>query len=160
LAAFKAHAIDYLLKPIAADALGRSLEKLRAMGVNHAQLSRAVEQLLESSAVRYPTRITCKVGDRTILVKTGEVLYFQADNKYTSVYTASTEYLIDTPLVDLERKMNPHDFVRIHRSTLVNVSWIAEIRRSYEGKMFVVLRDAKGRELPVSRTYAENLKNL
>jgi two-component system LytT family response regulator len=160
LRAFNTFAVDYLLKPIEADALARALGKLRAMGFNHTQFSRALEQLLESSGTRYLSRISCRVGDRTLLVKIGEVLYFQADNKYTSVHVASGEYLIDTPLVELEQRLNPRDFVRIHRSTLVNVAWIAEIRRSYDARMRVVLRDSKGTELVASRSYADNLRNL
>lgn len=160
LDAFKTHAVDYLLKPIESEAIGRSLAKLRAMGINPGQVARAIEELLDSVGSRYLTRLHCKEGDRTVLVKTGEILYFQADNKYTSVRTLSREFLIDTPLVDLERKLNPKDFVRVHRSTLVNIAWIAEIRRSYDAKMTVLLKDAKATELAVSRMYADNLRAI
>ena len=160
LDAFKTHAVDYLLKPIEAEAIGRALAKLRAMGVNQANVSRALEQLLDSVGTRYLTRLQCKEGDRTVLVKIGEVLYFQADNKYTSVHTLNREFLIDTPVIDLERKLDPKEFIRVHRSTLVNISWIAEIRRLYDGKISVLLKDAKGTELPVSRMYLDNLRNL
>jgi two-component system LytT family response regulator len=161
LDAFKTHAVDYLLKPIDAEAVGRALAKLRAMG-NQGPFTRAIEQLLDSVGVgaRFLTRLACKEGDRTVPIKIGEILYFQADNKYTSVHTLSREFLIDTPLIDLERKLNPKDFIRIHRSTLVNISWIAEIRRSYDSKMTVILKDAKGTELAVSRMYADNLRNI
>jgi two-component system LytT family response regulator len=160
LRAFNEFAIDYLLKPIDADAIGRALGKLRAMGFNHTQFSRALEQLVESSGARYLSRVSCRIGDRTVLVKIAEVLYFQADHKYTSVQVAGNEYLIDVPLVELEQRLNPRDFLRIHRSTLVNVAWIAEIRRSYDGRMRVVLCDSKNTELVASRSYAENLRNL
>lgn len=160
LQAFRAFAIDYLLKPIDEESIRRSLTKLRAMGFNQAQFSLALAQLLEISGSRYLTRIGCKVGDRTILVKAGEVLYFQADNKYTALHTVTSEYLIDTPLVELEQKLNPRDFIRIHRSTLVNVAWIAELRRSFDGKLVVVLKDSKGTQLVASRHYADNLRNL
>ena len=160
LDAFKTHAVDYLLKPIESEAIGRSLAKLRAMGFNQAHFSRAIEQLLDSVNPRHMTRLQCREGDSTVLVKTGEILYFQSDNKYTSVHTLNREFLIDPSLIDLERKLDPKEFVRIHRSTLVNISWIAEIRRSYDGKTTVVLKDAKGTVLPVSRMYADNLRNL
>ncbi len=160
LRAFDSFAVDYLLKPIESDALARAIKKLQAMGFNQAQFSHALSQLLESSGSRYLNRVSCRVGDRTVLVKIGEVLYFQADNKYTSVHSATSDYLIDTPLVELEQKVNPHDFVRIHRSTLVNVAWISEIRRSYDGRPRVVLRDPKATELVASRSYADNLRNL
>ena len=95
-----------------------------------------------------------------MLVKVGEVMFFQADRGYTNVRTATREYLIETPLIELERRLNPKDFVRIHRSTLVNISWIAEIKRWYDGKMKVVLRDPSGTELWASRRHAENLRKL
>jgi two-component system, LytTR family, response regulator len=160
LDAFKTHAVDYLLKPIDAEAIGRALTKFRAMGYNQGQFTRAIEQLIDSVNPRYRTRLPCKEGDRTVPVKIGEILYFQADNKYTSVHTISREFLIDTPLIELERELNPKDFIRIHRSTLVNISWIAEIRRSYDGKMTVILKDAKGTDLAVSRMYADNLRQI
>jgi two-component system, LytTR family, response regulator len=160
LRAFDTFAIDYLLKPIDSEAIARALSKLRAMGFNHAQFSRALEQLVESSGTHYLSRVSCRIGDRTVLVKIGEVLYFQADHKYTSVHVAAGEYLIDVPLVELEQRLNPRDFVRIHRSTLVNVAWIAEIRRSYDGRMRVVLCDSKNTELVASRSYADNLRKL
>ena len=160
LQAFKTYAVDYLLKPIEQKSVERALEKLRAMGFNQAQFAVALGQLLELSGSHYLTRLSCKVGDRTILVKTGEVLYFQADTKYTALHTLTAEHLLDQPLVELEARLNPRDFVRIHRSTLVNVSWIAEIRRTFDGKLAVVLKDAAGTQLVASRNYAENLRNL
>lgn len=156
LDAFKTHAIDYLLKPIDAEHVGRALAKLRAMGLNPGHFTWAMQQLLDAVGPRYPTRLPCKEGDRIVLVKIGEILYFHADNKYIAVHTTNREYLIDTSLVDLERKVNPNDFIRIHRSTLVNVAWIAEIRRSYDG-LTVLLNDVKGTELAVSRGFANNL---
>jgi len=160
LEAFKTHAIDYLLKPIESEGIARALQKLNAMGFNHSQFSRALERLLAASGSRYLARISCKMGDRTILVKTGEVLYFQADNKYVAVHTATNEYLTDTPLVELIDRLDPRDFVRIHRSTLVGVAWISEIRRAFDGKLNVVLRDPKNTVLAASRSYADNLRNL
>jgi len=159
LDAFKTRAVDYLLKPIDADALARTFEKLRDMGFHQPGLPEALQELIDSSS-RYLARLSCKVGDRTILLKIGEVLYFQSDSKYTSVYTASNDYIIDTPLIELEGRLNPKDFIRIHRSTLVNVAWIAEIQRSYDGKLKVVLKDAAATELWASRSYADNLKRL
>ena len=95
-----------------------------------------------------------------MIVRVSEVLYCQSDTKYTSVITANADYLIDTPIVELERKLNPKEFIRIHRGTLVNVAWIAEIRRGHEGKCRVLLKDAKATELLASRTYSENLRTL
>jgi two-component system, LytTR family, response regulator len=160
LQAFKTYAVDYLLKPIDQESIERALEKLRAMGFNQAQFAVALGQLLELSGSRYLTRLSCKVGDRIVLVKTGEVLYLQADNKYTALHTLNSEYLLDTPLVELEARLNPRDFVRIHRGTIINIAWISEIRRTVDGKLSVILKDAAGTQLLASRNYADNLKAL
>lgn len=160
LDAFKTHAVDYLLKPIDAMGVARALAKMRALGVAPPGSAHALQQVIDSFGSRYVTRLPCRLGDRTILLKIGEVLYVQADHKYTAVHTAQRELLIETPLVELERRLNPRDFVRIHRATVVNVAWIAEIRRSFDGKMRVVLSDPKATELLASRLYADNLRNL
>lgn len=165
LAAFKTHAIDYLLKPIASEAIAGAIAKLRAMGLDQARidegrLARAMQQLLKQSPA-YLTRLQCKDRDSTVVLKIGEILYLHSDNKYTSVHASNRECLIDTPLIELERKLDPAEFIRIRRSTLVNVAWISEIKRSsYDNKTTVVLRDAKRTELPVSRMYADNLRKI
>jgi two-component system LytT family response regulator len=160
LKAFRTFAIDYLLKPIDSEGVGRALGKLQAMGFNHTQLALALKQLVDGSKARHLTRVPCRVGDRTVLVKVEDVLYFQADNKYTAVWTTTNEYLIDTPIVELVRKLDPDEFIQIHRGTLVNVGWVAETHRTAEGKQTVVLRDTKATELSVGRHYADNLKCL
>jgi two-component system LytT family response regulator len=161
LKAFRAFAIDYLLKPVDGEAIGQALEKLRQMGFNHTRLALALKDLLAGPESRYLERVPCKVGDRTVLVKTDEILYFQADNKYTAVKTAtSKEYLIDPSISELVTKLNPREFIQIHRATLVNVAWIAETRRPTDGKHVVVLKDEDATELAVGRHFAANLKNL
>lgn len=161
LDAFKTFAVDYLLKPIDADAVEKALSKLEAMGFHsNNQLSRVLERLLPQPSPRYLSRFPCKVGDRTVLLRVDEILYFRSDNKYTSVYTVDRDFLVDTPLVELERKLDPHEFIRIHRSTLVNLSWIDEIRRSNDGRLRIFLKDFKRTELAASRMYADNLRSL
>lgn len=158
LDAFNTRVVDYLLKPIDADAIAKALAKLHAF--NDDQVGRTSTDPATSSASRYPVRLPCREGERITLVKLGEILYFQSDTKYTRVQTANRDYLIDTPLIELERKLDPRDFIRIHRATIVNVSWIAELRRSYDGRVAVLLADAKSTELAVSRHYQGNLTDL
>jgi two-component system LytT family response regulator len=160
LQAFRTNAIHYLLKPIEAEALANALAKFRNMAGLLPDRVAGLADMLRGMGNQYLSRIPCKVGEHTYLVKTGEVLYFQAQNKYTTVQTSGKTYLIDTSLVDLEKQLDPRDFLRIHRGTLVNLSWIVEIRRKFDGKVKVVLLNKESTELPVSRMFAENLKNI
>lgn len=160
LEAFKTYAVDYLLKPIDQDALRKSVEKLRTMGFNPTSFSRAMEGMREHMGARHLSLIMCKVGDRLVLVKTADIRCFQSDNKYTSVFSDGKQYLIDATLTGLEGKLNPKDFIRIHRSTIVNVWAISEIRKFEGGKLKVVLSDKRVPELPIGDTYAPGLMAL
>lgn len=163
LKAFDTLAIDYLLKPIDVEALGRSVEKLRKLGFQRQSVTGSasiLDILLKTLGVQYLRRLSCKVGDKIFIVKASEIQYMQSDNKYTSIHTSGKCYLVDESLVDLERKLDPKDFVRIHRSTLINLAWIAEIRKGFDSKMKVVMLDKQNTELSVSRSYADNLKSI
>jgi two-component system LytT family response regulator len=103
-------------------------------------------------------RIACRVGNSTSFVTTEEVQYFRADQGYTLVKAVGRELLVDTPLVELETRLDPADFVRIHRNTLVNLNHVASLKRLDGGGMTITLKD--GTELSSSRRYAENLRNL
>lgn len=160
LRAFRTFAIDYLLKPIDEQAIGQALEKLRAMGFNHAQLTLALKDIVNRPSSQYLSRIQCKVGDRTVFVNTADVLYFKADNKLTAVFTSANDYLIDNSIVELVTRLDAGEFVQIHRATLVNIDWIAETRRSVDGRYVVVLKDSKQTELSVGRHFINSLKKL
>jgi two-component system, LytTR family, response regulator len=157
--AFRASAVDYLLKPIDEEQLAAALVK--ASNAASPQASRQWEQVLamfRSLQERECRRVACRVGDATIFVPVEDIQFFRADEGYTLVKTSAKELLIDTPLVELEARLNPPDFVRIHRGTLVNMRHVASFKRTLDGRLKVALTD--GTELPTSRRYAENLRNL
>lgn len=157
LDAFKAIAIDYLLKPIDAAKLEKAIRKLETVGFQQEDLTSKLEQLLNASRKAHQPRIPLKVGERIDLVDPDEILYFQSDNKYTKVKTSSREYIIDTPLVDIEKKLNPDTFIRIHRATIVNLDWVVELHKWFGGRLKVCLRDKDSTELVASRSYAGKL---
>jgi len=156
LDAFKAIAIDYLLKPIDAEALEGAITKLKKINYRQDTMTQKLEYLLNTITDKTETRIPCKVGDKIILLNPGDIMYFQADNKYTAIRTCEQEYLIDTPLLEIEKKLNPKNFLRIHRS--VNADWIAELHKWFDGRLKVRLRDQNKTELTASRSYASKLK--
>ena len=159
LEAFQAIAIDYLLKPIDAAALEKAISKLKMVGFRQESLSDKLDHLISATQGGPKNRIPLRVGERIDLVDPDDILYFQSDNKYTKVKTSLKEYIIDTPLVELEQKLNPQKFLRIHRSTIVNMDWISELHKWFGGRLKVCLRDKPPTELIASRSHAGKLIN-
>jgi DNA-binding LytR/AlgR family response regulator len=98
-------------------------------------------------------------GDLTHQVAVDDVLFFRADDKYTSVQTAGAEYLIRTPIIELGAQLDPAQFVQVHRSTLVNLAHLAGTRRDEASRLFLRLR-GHAAELPVSRAYVHLFKAM
>lgn len=153
--AFRASVVDYLLKPIDEDHLATAVAKVGALKGSPQQWA-DVLSALRGLAQPKSRRIACRIGDSTFFVALETVQYFRADQGYTLVRTEAKEFLVDTPLVELENRLDPGEFVRIHRSTLVNMNQVASLKRSDDGRVTVVLKD--GTELSSSRRYSDNLR--
>lgn len=171
--AFDADAVDYLLKPVSDDRLERTVAKLRtAVAQRQVQpdLTRLLAQLAQhvgaqaAPALRWirASRRSAD-GEVTEQIAVGDVLYFQADDKYTCVVvrdgTATRELLIRVPLSDLSEQLARQDFQQIHRSVIVNLNAVAGTRRDLAGKLFVRLREVT-RELPVARQYVHLFRQM
>jgi DNA-binding LytR/AlgR family response regulator len=171
--AFDADAVDYLLKPVSDERLERTIEKLRA-GLAQPRSAPDLTNLLAQLAqhigapaaqplrwIRASRRLID--GEVTEQIAVADVLYFQADDKYTCVVlreAASTrELLIRVPLSELNEQLDKRDFQQIHRSVIVNLSAVAGTRRDLAGKLFVRLRDL-ARELPVARQYVHLFRQM
>jgi two-component system LytT family response regulator len=163
LRAFAVNSIDYLLKPIEAEQLDRALaklERLRAAGQPPA-LSAVVEQLaaaLKTQSPAYPTRMASRLGDRVQFVELARVSHFVAKDKLTYAVTGDRQYVVDATITELEQKLDPTRFFRIHRATLVNLDYVAEVHTAFAGSMVVRLKDARRTELAVARDRTRTLK--
>ena len=166
LKAFEENTVDYLLKPVDPERLATAIEKLRRMipqvddttvptGFSWEKLC----NLVDLSAL-YLQRLQVKVGDRIVFVNFDEVIRFHSEEKYTTVYTVNGQYVIDTPLVELEKKLDPRHFTRVHRSHIVAIDYIAECRKGDAGRMVMVLRDKAATQLVVSRSLVKKIRNL
>ena len=166
LKAFEENTVDYLLKPVDPERLATAIEKLRRMipqvddttvppGFSWEKLC----NLVDMSAL-YLQRLQVKVGDRIVFVNIDEVIRFHSEEKYTTVYTVNGQYVIDTPLVELEKKLDPRHFTRVHRSHIVAIDYIAECRKGDAGRMVMVLRDKAATQLVVSRSLVKKIRNL
>ena len=171
--AFEQEAIDYVLKPVEADRLGRTVERIRRALAKAAdndgdapllaalqRLQRAQAPAGEGGARPAPMRwVRATQGDVTHQVPVGEVMFFRADDKYTCVQTATTEYLIRTPIHELAAQLDGERFWQVHRSTIVNLDHVAGTRRDELSRLFVRIRGFGG-ELPVSRAYVHLFKAM
>ncbi len=163
--AFEREAVDYLLKPVSDERLKKAIARLKDKTAN-AGLPQDVDALMKTLAKVLPATksahlrwIRASMGEVTRQIPVEEVLYFQAQDKYVSVYTKEGESLIRTPLAELQAQLNPDEFWQIHRSTIVNVNRIVATRRDLMGHTLVKLADVKS-ELPVSRGYAHLFKGM
>jgi len=162
--AFEKNAIDYLLKPVEQERLRQTVEKLfvlensKKQGSN-SNLYEKLKSLIEDKD-KYIQKLRVKIGDRTLLINVSDIVRFESDEKYTILYTNNEKHVIDTPIVDLESRLPPKQFLRVHRANLVAVNRITEIRRVFPGKLSVILNDAAKTSVPVGRSYVDKVKEL
>ena len=160
LQAFEVNAIDYLLKPIERARLDRALDRLagRRNGGGEdlrAALDRLARQLRGTAFLEH---LASRVRDRVHLIALGEVTHVLARDRATYAVTATAEHLLDMTIAELERRLDPARFFRIHRGALVNVAWVGELRADEDGHLQICLKDARRTELVVARDRVRALK--
>jgi two-component system LytT family response regulator len=165
LQAFETAAVDYLLKPVKRERVERTLERLEsrradrgAAGVQ-AVLERLARHYRDTRAPAYADRISVDLGQqRTQLVELAWITHFVAQGKGTLAVTATGNHLVDRALGELEERLDPRQFVRIHRSAIVNLAWVGEVRPDLGGRLVVRLKDTGQTELQVARDRARAFK--
>jgi two-component system LytT family response regulator len=165
LQAFGVNSVDYLLKPVDPESLDRALQKVERMrGVgssaqpNLQALLKNLTDLLHASKTEYLERIASRLGDRLWFLDLPRVTHFYAEDKLTYAVSEGKAYSVDYAIAELEKKLDPKKFVRIHRSTLVNVDWIKEVAPLPGGGLNVRLKDGKDTDLTVARDRAREFK--
>ena len=159
LAAFESHAVDYLLKPFDQSRFEKAVEKARARlsggkGNNAPiDLPEIVSRIeLQSN---YRKHIAIRQDGRVFLVKTEEIEWIEAERNYVRLYAGHESFLRREAIGNIEGQLDPNEFRRVHRSAIVNINFIKELRIAPGGDYQIVLRN--GRELVLSRTYQKNL---
>lgn len=160
--AFDHCALDYLLKPLKTDRLALMIERvkatlaLQAAGRDtqpDARLSQALQQLTRGPAAPSWLRfVRAGQGEYVHQIAVSDVLYFHADDKYTVVQSTGGEHLIRTTISELCEQLDPEQFWQVHRSTLVNLDYLAGTRRDESSRLFLRIK-GHARELRVSRAY-------
>jgi two-component system LytT family response regulator len=157
LEAFGVNSIDYLLKPIEASQLDRALDKIERLRGSAAAPPDMTEVIRRLTAP-YPDRVASKVGEKIEFVDLDQVTHFFASDKLTYAATPTKNYAVDYTIQELEQKLDPKRFARVHRATLVNVAHVQELHSWFAGRMMLRLKDSRHTELTVSRDRVRALK--
>lgn len=166
LKAFDVHALDYLLKPFDDERFTHALQRAKSQ-IEARQMNKLTQRLLallderateRSDALQqknYLTRLMIKASGRVMLLKVEDIDFIEADGNYAKLHVGRKSHLLREKMHDLEGRLDPAKFVRIHRSIIVNLDRIKEMHPHFNGDYIVVLED--GRKLRLSRTRRENL---
>jgi two-component system, LytTR family, response regulator len=159
LAAFEKHAVDFVLKPFSSDRVNRAIEfaSRRTASERTARLVELMPQL-QAQRPEQPSKIGIKSNGRILVVDLRDIVAVQAEGKYVLLHREGGSDLLRESITNVAEKLKPHGFVRIHRSALVNASFVREIRSCPTGEYLLRLKD--GKEYTVTRTYRASLKSL
>ena len=162
LRAFDANAIDYLLKPVGKARLERALARAKqriAGKVDCDEVQRIISALEQLAAAKqYPDRLAIPKNGRIMFVATNDIDWIGAEGNYVRLHVGNREHEFRETLTELEEKLNPAEFLRIHRSTIVNIERIKEIQAWFHGHHRVLLEN--GTELRMSRYQHEIARKL
>jgi two-component system LytT family response regulator len=163
LQAFDVNALDYLLKPYNRERFRKAVERARAHLSNGAkgELNERLLSLLEnfkSEPSRHLERLMIKSSGRVFFLRTEELDWIEAEGNYLRLHVGRESHLVRETMNRLASKLNPDKFLRIHRSTLVNIERIKELQPLFSGDYVVILRD--GKQLTLSRSYRDKLLEL
>jgi two-component system LytT family response regulator len=170
--AFEARAVDYLLKPFRAERLAEAMDRVRDDLERPAEIEARLRALLADLGRGADTaaagvapvaegpleRLTVRVGLRQRILRVDEITWFGAEDKLVFAATDGDRHWIHFTLDQLEQRLDPRRFARVHRGAIVNLDWAAELRPAFAGTWLLLLRDAARTEVPVSRPRARALK--
>ncbi len=161
--AFDVHAIDYLLKPFDRqrfiDALGRARaeHERRRVGGARRQLMDLLQEV-ESRRAEFPARLVIKTSGRVVFLNVDDIDWVDAAGNYVRIHTGSESHMLRETMGRLESRLDPEKFLRIHRSTIVNIERIRELQQQFHGDYLVVLKN--GQRLTLSRSYRDRIQEL
>ena len=156
LRAFEIHAVDYLLKPFTLErfrsATQRAMEQIKTIKQNpQTALPKS------TNGTQYTTRIVFKSKGRILFLPVSEICWIGAEENYVRICTQSETHLLRETMTHLEEKLDPNTFLRVHRSSIVNLQYVKEVRPEIDGEYGVHLLN--GQKIAMSRGYRSRIKN-
>jgi len=155
--AFEVNAIDYLLKPVTRERCSQALARVReriSQGTDNQHVMSLLQQL--AAPPQYLQRVALRSAGKISFVNIEDILFVQAAENYVQLNLKTSRHLLHVPIATLEASLDPKDFLRIHRSIIVNVRHVRELETGPHGEYIVVLQG--GTKLQSSRSYHEKIK--
>ena len=156
--AFEKNSLDYLLKPVENERLALTMKRIVQNKAGDQDLLLKIKQLIgyEKTEDRIST-IPVKAGNKILLVQVADIIFLEAKEKYVTIHLKEGEKLIEYSLTSLEHRL-PDEFIRVHRSFIVNKLKIREIHKYFKGTFMLVMDDAKSSKIKTAYSYSETIK--
>ena len=153
LRAFEIHAVDYLLKPFTAERLRSAIQRVRERSMVSDSSVHANGHAVNGSG--HTTRIVFKSRGRILFLPVSEIRWIGAEENYVRLCTERETHLLRETMTHLEDRLDPHSFLRVHRSFIVNLQYVKEVRTDHDGESSVVMLD--GQKIAMSRSYKSRI---
>lgn len=159
LRAFEENTVDYLLKPISEKKLERAVSKLIMFMQTGQTLSLDFKSLIDTIKKQHALirRFSVSVGDRILIIPEDWIQFIRAEDKYTFIHTDDKNYIIPFTLKELEMRLDPEKFIRVHRGCIVNIGHIGSIHRWFGGRLLLKMKNKQ--EITVSLNYTAAFKH-
>ncbi|HMG84232.1 MAG TPA: LytTR family DNA-binding domain-containing protein [Terracidiphilus sp.] len=154
--AFEIHAVDYLLKPFTQERLRSAVQRVRQR--IHSSVAISAELTSESTREPYASRIVFKSRGRILFLSVADIRWIAAEENYVRICTVGESHLLRETMASLESRLNPQIFLRVHRSAIVNLQYVREVKNDADGDATVILTN--GEKIAMSRSYRSSVQRL
>lgn len=154
--AFEIHAVDYLLKPFTLERLRTAVQRVRDRAA--LAVTRATGQTVAPNGSNYTTRMVFKSRGRILFLPVDEIRWIAAEENYVRIHAGAEAHLLRDTMSRLETRLDPTIFLRVHRSSIVNLHYVKEVKNEANGDSLVVL--TSGESIAMSRTYRSRIYKL
>lgn len=157
LKAFEKNAVDYVLKPLDQERFRVAVERaISRMKVDENSVGELLRNLKTENKTQYDSHIFVQKSEKLLNLPVEEIVYLEASGDYTILTTKNDQFVSSSGIGKLEEILNPETFIRVHRSTIININNLKEIEKHFNGGM--VVKMLNGKSFPVSRTYAKLIR--
>lgn len=155
--AFEKNAVDYLLKPVDEERFKKAVERAAELiKKDESNIDQLISILNQEKSPQYSANLFVQKSEKLLNLPVEEIIHLEASGDYSILSTAKDQYVCSTGISKLAEKLNPDVFIRVHRSTIININKLKEIEKHFNGGLVVRMDNEK--TFPVSRTYTKELK--